>query len=291
LDSENESEGFNPTLEQEDRDEFRMEVPRPVVKYVNRHFRKGLTKEERTAMLKKHPKPNVKAAKPPKLDQFVVDFAGKKLDKARDAQLCRIQTNVLYVANPLTCLWSQLIDQGLSHREDATVGVSDVIDTIQRTLVLLGNANNFISETRREWALEAIHPTLKKYARGNFTEAEEHLFGETFKETLVKKVEADSVLSKAVNIVTRSSRGREGHYQSTTSRYGKRGRFFGSRASRYGAASGRSYNPYNAHNQPYTGRGRQTTGHPHFKKGGVFNRLGPQSTDRSHQRSNQDHKS
>ena len=66
--------------------------------------------------------------------------------------------------------------------------------------------------------MEAIHPTLKKYGKGNFTEAEEHLFGETFKETLVKKVEADSVLSKAVNIATRSSRGREGHYQTTTSR-------------------------------------------------------------------------
>ena len=290
-DSEDESGGFNPTLEQEDRDEFRMDVPRPVAKYVNRHFRKALTKEERTAMLKKHPKPNTKAAKPPKLDQFVVDFAGKKLDKARDAQLCRIQTSVLYVANPLTCLWSQLIDQGLTHHEDATIGVSDVIDIIQRTLVLLGNANNFISETRREWALEAIHPTLKKYGKGNFTEAEEHLFGETFKETLVKKVEADSVLSKAVNIVTRTSRGREGHYQTTTSRYGRRGRFFGSRTSRYGATSGRSYNPYNAHNQSYSGRGRQTTGHPYFKKGGVFNRLGPQNTDRSHQRSNQDHKS
>ena len=53
---DDESEVFNPALEQEDRDEFRMDVPRPVGKYVNRHFRKGLTMEELTAMLKKHPK-------------------------------------------------------------------------------------------------------------------------------------------------------------------------------------------------------------------------------------------
>ena len=76
-----------------------------------------------------------------------------------------------------------MIDQGLTH-EDAIIRVADIIETIQRTLVLLGNANNFISETRQEWALEA-------YPKGDFTEAEEHLFGETFKETLVKKVEAD----------------------------------------------------------------------------------------------------
>ena len=97
LDSEDESEDFKPTLKQEDRDEFRMDVPRPVAKRVNCHFCKDFTKEERTAMLKKHPIPNAKAAKPPKLDQFVVDFAGKKLDKARDAQLCRIR--------PVSCTW------------------------------------------------------------------------------------------------------------------------------------------------------------------------------------------
>ena len=68
----------------------------------------------------------------------MVDFAGKKLDKA---QLYRIQTSVLYVANPLTCLWSKLIDQGLTHQQDATIGVSEVIETIQRTLVLLGNTS------------------------------------------------------------------------------------------------------------------------------------------------------
>ena len=51
------------------------------------------------------------------------------------------------------------------------------------------------------------HSPYPKVRERNFTEAEEHLFGETFPETLIKKVEADSVLSKAVNIVTRTSRG------------------------------------------------------------------------------------
>ena len=39
---DDESEVFNPALEQEDRDEFRMDVSRPAGKYLNRHFRKGL---------------------------------------------------------------------------------------------------------------------------------------------------------------------------------------------------------------------------------------------------------
>lgn len=154
------------------------------------------------------------------------------------------------------------------------------MDTIQRSLVLLGNANNLISETRREVALEVIHPSLKKY---DFSKSEENLFGEAFKETLVKKVEADSVLAKAVNIVTRSSKGRDNHYQRSQSRYGKKDQFFGSQISGNRAASGKMYNSYISRN--YQGRGKQTPGKPYVRKGGIFTRLGPQSQDKSYQRS------
>ena len=60
----------------------------------------SLSKEEHTSMRKKHPKPDTETAAPPKLDSFISDFAGKKLDKARDAQLPRIQGAVLYA---VTC--------------------------------------------------------------------------------------------------------------------------------------------------------------------------------------------
>ena len=82
--------------------------------------------------------------------------------------------------------------------------MSDVLDIVQRSLVLLGNANNFISETRRETALESIHPSLKKYGKGDFSNSKCDLFGQEFKDGLVKKVEADAALSKAVSIVARS---------------------------------------------------------------------------------------
>ena len=60
-------------------------------KYLEQHFQKGLAKEERTTMLKKHPKPNSKVMASPKLDQFVSDFAPKKVDKARDVALSKTQ--------------------------------------------------------------------------------------------------------------------------------------------------------------------------------------------------------
>ena len=58
---------------------------------------------------------------PSKLDQFVSEFTGKKLDKARDAHLARIQAAVLYTANPLTNLWTELIEQNLTKDPEAAI--------------------------------------------------------------------------------------------------------------------------------------------------------------------------
>ena len=270
--SESEDESFDPTLETEDKDHFKVKVPKTIEKYIDKHFRRSLSKEERTAMLKRHPKPDVEAALPPKLDGFVADFAGKKLDKARDSQLAKIQGTMLYAASPLTNLWADLIEQGLSNDPEAAIHVSDILDTIQRSLVLIGNANSLISETRREIALESIHPSLKKYGKGAFAKAKADLFGEEFKDTLVKKVEADSALSKAVSIVSKTSGSASKIYQKPSGN-----RFFGSRTSRYGAASGRVYQPYNR----FQGKGKQIPNKPYFKKGSVFDRLGASQSDRN----------
>lgn len=276
--SESDNESFDPTLEREDKDDFKVKVPRTIEKYIDRHFRRSLSKEERTAMLKRHPKPDVEAALPPKLDSFVADFAGKKLDKGRDSQLAKIQGAMLYAAGPLTNLWADLIEQGLANDSDAAIHVSDVLETIQRSLVLLGNANSLLSETRREIALESIHPSLKKYGKGEFAKAKADLFGQEFKDTLVKKVEADSALSKAVSIVSKSSGSTSKMYQKPTGN-----RFFGSRTSRYGAASGKVYQPYHR----FQGKGKQTPNKPYFRKGSVFDRLGANQSDRNQSNSQQ----
>ena len=86
---------FDPSRERDDKEEFKVKVPHIIGKYMDKHFRQPLPKEGQTAMLKKHSKLDVEAVVSPRLDSFVVDFAGKKLDKARDAQLARIQGTIL----------------------------------------------------------------------------------------------------------------------------------------------------------------------------------------------------
>ena len=264
---------FDPSLDKEDREEFKFVVPSTVGTYLEKHFRRALSKEERTAMLRKHPKPDTKVMIPPKLDPFVSDFAPKKVDKARDAGLARIQGSLLYAANPLANLWSGIADQGLDDDPQAVIPVGEVLDVIQRSLVLLGNANNLLCERRRDIALEAIHPSLKKYAKGDFTQAGTDLFGEKFKEDLVGKVEADGTMSKVVSIVSRATKSFPSYQPNT------RGKspLFRSRTSRYGAVFGRVYNPYKVGSYDNThSKGKQVPGRTYQKKASVFQQLGQQ---------------
>ena len=61
---ETEPQLFDPSLDKEDKDEYKFDVPEVIGQYLEQHFRKGLAKEELTAMLKRHPKPNAKVMTP-----------------------------------------------------------------------------------------------------------------------------------------------------------------------------------------------------------------------------------
>ena len=136
---------FDPSLDKGDKDEYKFDVLEVIGQYLEQHLWKELAKDEQTAMLKRHPKPNAKVMTPSKLDQFVSDFAPKKVDKARDVALSRIQGSLLYAANPLTNLWAELMEQGMADDPEALVPVPEVLDIIQRSLVLIGNSNNLVA--------------------------------------------------------------------------------------------------------------------------------------------------
>ena len=90
-----------------------------------------------------------------------------------------------------------MVEQGLDQDPKALIPIAEVLDTIQRALVLLGSANNTISET---------HSSFRKYAKGDFSKTGGDIFGEAFKEVLVQKVETGSALSKAASIANKSRR-------------------------------------------------------------------------------------
>ena len=58
----------------------------------------------------------------------MMDFAGKRLDKACDTQVIKIQTSLLYAANPLAKLWLEVVEQGLDQDPKALIPIADVLD-------------------------------------------------------------------------------------------------------------------------------------------------------------------
>lgn len=69
-----------------------------------------LSKEEREALFKEHPRPALPVVVPPRVDKYMVDFLGKHLPQDLDTDLSCIQGAVLAAAQPFTSAWKRLME-------------------------------------------------------------------------------------------------------------------------------------------------------------------------------------
>ena len=81
--------------------------------------------------------------------------------------------------------------------------VHDVLEVVQCTLVLLGNANELISQTRRCAILKCVDHNLEKYGKDPPKNNGDLLFGKEFCVQLKSQVESDKALSQMVTLVNR----------------------------------------------------------------------------------------
>lgn len=238
-----------------------IKVPKPIQKYLSKHLKQCLTKEQREALFKEHPRPDLEVTLAPKVDKYISDFLGKKLPKEQDTELMKVQTAVLACLRPLTSAWQELLEQGLEQDTDMTVPAKDVLALIQRSVCLIGNASEYISQTRRAKILESIDKTWGKFGTDEYRSSDT-LFGQEFQSSLTDKVEKDVALSKAVSIMKRNQRGKEQPSSSSRKEGQSYTRFFrGGPPARYGGRQGKSSYPYTPHTfQPRErepGRGRR----------------------------------
>ena len=73
-------------------------------------MKRCLSKEEREALFREHPRPDLHSCSPPKVNKYISEFLGKRLTKEHDAELAKIQSAVLAIIRPLTSAWQHLID-------------------------------------------------------------------------------------------------------------------------------------------------------------------------------------
>ena len=171
----------------------------------------------------------------------MTDYLGKRFPKEHDTELTRLQTSVLSIVRPLSSAWQHLLEQGLEEDPTMVVPATEVLLLAQCTLCLVGNASELISQARRTRILEAIDKTWAKYGSEEFSSAHETLFGEEFQESLTKKVEKDSALSKAAFMTKKSAKQR---ISDRTEGQRKDQFFRGSPPAKYGGRQGKSFFPY-----------------------------------------------
>ena len=181
-------------------------APKTMQRYLGKHLKRCLSKEEREALFKEHPRPDVDACVPPKVDKYLFDFLGKRFPKQQDTDLTKIQSAVLASVRPVISAWQGLIEGGIDEDPEMSVPAVEVLSLCQRTICLVGNASELISQERRSKVLEAIDTTWSKYGAKQYPEAGKMLFGEGFKATLTEKVEKDTALAKAVAITRKGKR-------------------------------------------------------------------------------------
>ena len=207
-----------------------------IADYLEKRMKQCLTKDEREALIKDHPKPDLPACKVPAVDKFMKKFLGKRFPKEEDGELAKIQAAALLPICPLALAWNSLLDSRAGEDPEMLVPVTEVISMIQRTICLIGNALEFISQIRRTKILEKFDASWSKYGQEDFSDSKETLFGENFQQTLASKVEKEAVLAKVVVTSKRSkeNRGKETSSSYRRNSYGRNQFFHGSPSARYG---------------------------------------------------------
>ena len=186
-----ESVQFDPTVE----DENAWDAGEIINSFIEKHFKRAMTMEEREAIMKDFPKPSCPALRTPKIDDDIkkqIKRAGKDPHFGVEKSLYKFQEQILEMAGPLTCLWADLLNQ------DATVKPEDVILLLQRVLVILGSASHNISQERRRVAWSRTNPAtnslpdISEETKGKETT----LFGAGFLERASKRLEEEKALAK-----------------------------------------------------------------------------------------------
>ena len=128
-------------------------------------------------MHKQHPLPNTPVTKVLKVDGFVTDYLKATFPKSNDGELIKVHSSLLKVCGPMACMRAEPIDSNLLNDADASVNVHDILNIMQRTIVLVGNANEILSQLRSSKILAAVDTSLIKYGQKPQPESGGFLFG------------------------------------------------------------------------------------------------------------------
>ena len=179
-----------------------------------------------------------------------VDYMGGSFPSKPDMQLKRLQSTVNAAAAPILNLWAELEEQELTTAQGGLVPVEVVLECFQKTLVLLGNASNYMSLNCRDAIIRKISQKSKGLGRLLNSACKESkpedslLFGPAVQKTITERAETMAALSKTAF---------------KTDSGGDHKKFFrGGPTSGYGSGAGKNSRLYNKSNQNFSPKSRVT---------------------------------
>ena len=112
-----------------------------------------------------NPLSNIPALTTPIEDHVIVDYMGGAFPTKPDTQLKRLQSTVIASAAPILNLWAALEEQEVTTAQGGLILVEVVLECFQKTLVLLGNASNYMSLNHRDIIIRKILQKSKGLGR------------------------------------------------------------------------------------------------------------------------------
>ena len=211
-----------------------------VTQFVSKYSSQTLSREERTVVMRKYPRPDIPILKAPEVDSYATSFLKAKFPAQEDKRLKRIYGAVSDAMAPLVAYMQAVEESGMQDESDPA------LQAVKAAAVLVGNAAALINEERRDVVLTAMNPAMKssrsELAKQANAQEGATLLGTAFADSLVKDADTQRSLGRAAS----SSR--------------PRGNFFGRAPFFRGRARGQSYyRPY-PRNFSY-GRGHFSAGY------------------------------
>ena len=181
---------------------------------MNKTFKKCLSSRRRKEISQSFPRPDLPVTKTPVTDPLIIDFMNRDFPKKVDEQLSKVQTSVIASCALVACLMSQLEQRGLTGEADELMPIKEVMKVCKASLMLVGNAVQFISQQRRTAIVRAtphsrssLGKILKEVCKLDVDDEENtDLFGERVLAKVSERVNTLESFRKMVAKVTPSQK-------------------------------------------------------------------------------------
>ncbi|CAG2213564.1 uncharacterized protein LOC143063943 [Mytilus galloprovincialis] len=229
-------------------------VPGKISKYIEKYANQGITKNVRLEVTKNCNIPISKKLASKETDRYIKKLFRKKFNQTLNAKkersIINSENRILDATGPLAILWTEAEK---AKKRDRGLNPVDVIDIVQRALVLIGNAHYVYLTDRRRSMLGRVLPECldlltDKDGKKALLKSSNELFGRKFRKLLTEESKDNRELFSLLQTVRRS--------KNKASRFGN-GNFSGGHGN-----GGRGNNQYfrleppNNQNQQFGGRGR-----------------------------------